>query len=262
MTSPDPLVTTVTPEHGSPAGGARHGDHRSAGGGEGSGESLVAEALHRLGTDVHGVVKPLLRGRIHLGALVLAAPAGALLVASARTGTGRLAAGVYVATLLALFGASAAYHRLGRTVRTQRVLRRVDHATIYLLIAGSYTPFCLLGLPGAWRWGMLAVIWTSAVVGVVLKLALFEASSVIGAVLYIAMGWAAVVAGPVLVGQVSLAVLALLVTGGLLYTLGAVVLSRRWPDPAPRVFGYHEVWHSAVVVAVACHYAAIFLLVT
>lgn len=212
-------------------------------------------------TDALGAPKPLLRGHIHLGALVLAVPGGVLLVASAATGVGQLAAAVYAASLVALFGASSAYHRLGRTLRTRQVLRRLDHASIYLLIAGSYTPFCLLVLRGAWGWSLLALVWTAAVVGVVAKLATFERANVFGAVLYIAMGWSAVVAVPVLVGRLPLLETTLLLTGGVLYTLGAVVLARRRPDPAPRVFGYHEVWHTMVVVAGLCHYIAIYSVV-
>ncbi|MEX2658781.1 MAG: hemolysin III family protein, partial [Acidimicrobiales bacterium] len=110
----------------------------------------------RLVTDVHGLIKPLLRGRIHLGAFLASIPAGALLVARAETGRSLASALIYAASLTALYGASSAYHRLGRSERSQRWLRRIDHATIYVLIAGTYTPICLLVLQGTTRWSLLA----------------------------------------------------------------------------------------------------------
>jgi hemolysin III len=205
--------------------------------------------------DVHGLEKPLLRGRIHAVAFFVAVPAGVVLVLSARAGVARVAAVVYALSLVALFGASSAYHRFGRTERSQRVLRRLDHSTIYILIAGSYTPVCLVVLDGWWRWTLLAGVWTAAIVGVVLKLVHFDRSSMVGGALYIVMGWAAVAAGPSLLGAVSTPTLVLLVAGGVVYTAGAIVLATRFPNPSPRVFGYHEVWHTMVVAACCCHYA-------
>ena len=207
--------------------------------------------------DVHGLMKPLLRGRIHLVGLVLAVPAGIALVAGAGSTRARVAAGVYAATLVVLFGASSAYHRLGRSPRSQRWLRRLDHSSIFLLIAGSYTPLCLVAVRG-WLGGtLLTAVWITALVGVVLKLGWFDRCNRIGAVLYIVMGWAAVAAMPALVSSVSFATLALIVSGGLVYTVGAIVLATRFPNPFPRVFGYHEVWHAMVVLAVVLHYTAI-----
>jgi hemolysin III len=201
--------------------------------------------------------RPLLRGRIHAAALVAAVPAGLALVAAARSGSARMSALVYAASLIALFGASSAYHRLARGERSSRWLRRLDHSTIYVLIAGSYTPLCVVVLQGWWGWSLLAVVWVAAVAGIVLKLVRFDASRRIGAVLYIAMGWAVAAASPVLVGAVPTSTLVLLVAGGLIYTVGAVVLLTKVPNPFPRVFGYHEVWHTMVVVAGVLHYLAI-----
>lgn len=184
-------------------------------------------------------------------------PAGALLVARAETGRSLASALIYAASLTALYGASSAYHRLGRSERSQRWLRRIDHATIYVLIAGTYTPICLLVLQGTTRWSLLAGVWFAAAVGVAIKLARFDGSHWLGSFLYAAMGWAALVAIPQLVTRLPVWVLALLAAGGLVYTVGAVILARRWPDPRPRVFGYHEIWHTMVVVAGICHYAAI-----
>jgi len=207
--------------------------------------------------DVHGLVKPMLRGRIHLAGLVAAVPAGIFLVADAGSATARTGAAIYAATLVALFAASSAYHRLGRTARSMTWLRRLDHSSIYLLIAGSYTPLCLLALRGWWGGLLLAAVWITAAVGVVLKLGWFDRSSRVGGVLYIVMGWAAVAATPKFVSTLSPTTLALLAAGGVLYTLGAVVLATRTPNPFPRVFGYHEVWHAMVLVAVVLHFAAI-----
>jgi len=211
--------------------------------------------------DVHGLVKPLLRGRLHLGALVASVPAVVALIAAATSVHARVAAVVYGVSLVSVFLVSSAYHRLARSPRSQQVLRRADHATIYLLIAGSYTPIALVAVGGAAGWAILAAAWSVAGLGVLLKVVWFHRAGVVGGVLYVGMGWMAVLAAPTLVGQVSMAELLLLVAGGLLYTVGVVVLARRRPDPWPRVFGYHEVWHTFVILAAACHYAAIFLIV-
>lgn len=212
--------------------------------------------------DVHGLEKPLLRGRIHAAALFAAIPAGIALVAAATGASARAGAAVYALSLVSLLGASSAYHRFGRTERTQRILRRLDHSSIYLLIAGSYTPLCLLALSGWWGATLLFVVWTAAIVGVVLKLTRFDSSHKIGYVLYLSMGWAVVAAGPALVSALEPLTLALLATGGVVYSLGSVVLATRTPNPLPRVFGYHEVWHLMVVVAAVLHYIAIYGVVT
>jgi hemolysin III len=219
----------------------------------------VTTERHHL--DVHGLVKPLLRGRLHLGAFVVAAPAAVALVAVATSPGARWAATVYGTTLLVLFGTSAAYHRLGRTLRSQALLRRLDHAAIYLLIAGSYTPVGVVAIGGWVGWTIVAVVWVAASTGVALKLGWFDAAQMVGGALYLVLGWLAVLAFPQLLSHVSDVALVLLVAGGLAYTCGAVVLARRRPDPAPRVFGYHEVWHSLVIVAAACHYAAMVLII-
>ena len=211
----------------------------------------------RLMVDVHGLIKPLLRGRIHVAAFLLSIPAGFVLLANASPGRSAAGALVYALSLTALYGASSAYHRLGRTVRSQRWLRRIDHGTIYVLIAGTYTPICLVVLDGALRWALLVAVWVTAAVGFVLKLARFDGSHWLGSVLYGAMGGAAVVAVPQLVTRLPMWVWALLAGGGAIYGVGALILARRWPDPRPRVFGYHEIWHTMVVVAGACHYAAV-----
>jgi hemolysin III len=169
----------------------------------------------------------------------------------------RAAVTMYAFSLVAVLAVSGAYHRLPRTERSRRWLRRIDHSTIYVLIAGSYTPISVLVLDGWWGWSLLAGVWAAAALGIVLKLARFEASAKLGAALYIVMGWAALVATPVIVTVIPADTLALLAGGGVIYTVGAVVLLTRFPNPFPRVFGYHEVWHTMVVVAAILHYLAI-----
>jgi hemolysin III len=211
--------------------------------------------------DVHGLVKPLLRGRIHLGALFVAVPAVTALVVLAASPRARIASAVYGATLVAVFAVSASYHRFGRTPRSQQLLRRADHATIFGLIAGSYTPVAVVAIGGWVGWSLVIVAWSVAALGMVLKVVWFDRAKVVGGVLYIALGWMVVVAGPFIVSHLSPTELLLLVAGGLLYTGGSIVLHRRRPDPFPLVFGYHEVWHACVVVAAACQFAAILLVV-
>jgi hemolysin III len=211
--------------------------------------------------DVHGLVKPLLRGRLHVAAAIIAVPAALVLVAVAGSSLATVTAGVYGASLVTLFGVSGSYHRLGHTGRLQVWLRRADHASIYFLIAGSYTPVALVAIGGWEGWAMVAAVWAAAVAGGLMKLVWFDRTRVAGWVLYLGMGWIVVLATPVLVSHIRGGQLALLAGGGLAYTFGAVVLGRRWPDPLPRVFGYHEVWHAMVIVAAALHYAAILAIV-
>ncbi len=203
--------------------------------------------------------RPRFRGRLHQFVFFLSIPAGVVVVAAAGTTPARLGALVYACSLTAMFATSAAYHRLAQTVRARLLMRRADHAMIFVLIAGSYTPVCLLALEGAWRVVALAVVWTGALLGVGLKLFRLQAMR-FGNALYLVLGWAVLALVPQLRQQPV--VLGLLAAGGALYTAGTVVLSRRRPDPLPEIFGYHEVWHCLVVAAGACHYAMIFLLVS
>jgi hemolysin III len=139
-------------------------------------------------------------------------------------------------------------------------LKRLDHSMIYVLIAASYTPVAALVLGGTWEVVLLSVIWAGAVVGVTLKMARPDGLSVVSATLYIVLGWLAIVALPQLAREMTRAELVLLLAGGLLYTAGAIMFAMRRPDPSPSIFGYHEVWHSFMVAAAACHYAMILLL--
>jgi hemolysin III len=213
------------------------------------------------GEGVSELAKPLLRGVLHQGAFFVGVVVAPLLVLSADGTRAKVAAGVFAASVVACFGASALYHRVTWTPRVRLWMRRIDHAGVYLLIAGTYTPVSLLVLRGAWRPTILAIVWTGAAAAIVLKFAWVQAPKWLAAAIGLALGWVAVVALPQLVGHMQPAAVALLVVGGLAYTLGAIVYARRHPDPAPAVFGYHELFHALTIVAVTCQYAAIALIV-
>jgi len=198
---------------------------------------------------------------MHVAAFVLAIPGGILLIVLARSASGTVAAAIYTAALLLGFGTSAGYHRLAKRARTQQLMQRLDHSMIFVLIAGSYTPICLLGLPTAWGVPILCVVWAGAVAGVVLKQVAFDRLKWLEYALYPILGWIVVVATPALFDGLSTTELSLLFAGGLLYTVGIPVLVREKPDPWPNTFGYHEIWHTFTVAAAGCHFATIALLV-
>jgi len=208
--------------------------------------------------------KPRLRGRLHQVAFVVSIPAGIALVWAADSMVARLAVLVYAVSLAAMFGTSAALHRRDWSPRALLRMDQLDRSMIYVLIAGSYTPVVLLALRPGWRVAFLALVWTVAAVGISLVL-IWHRGRVIFVtrmVLYLGLGWISVLLLPQLAETIGLRRLALGVLGGLLYTAGVVVLIRRRPDPNPRVFGYHEVWHAFTVAAGACHYALIWLIAT
>ena len=202
-------------------------------------------------------VKPRLRGLSHELAFYLALPLGVALVLEADTGRGRAAAAVFAASVAAMFGASGLYHRVDWPDTRRLWFRRLDHAGIYALIAGTYTPFGLLVLRGNWRVVVLAIVWSGAAAAIVLKFVWVAAPKWLAAAIGIALGWVAVIVLPQLVGRVNLAAVILLIAGGLAYTVGAIVYVRRRPDPMPAVFGYHELFHALTIVGVACQYVAI-----
>jgi hemolysin III len=210
--------------------------------------------MTRDAVDVHGRVRPLLRGWSHLVAAVVALPAGVALVAHASGAEARAAAAVYALSLLALFTASSSYHLGLGGVRRTPALRRLDHSSIYLLIAGSYTPVCLVVLATSPGLPLLVALWVAAIAGVTMKLTRFDGSHRVGFALYLTMGWAAIIALPGLIDGVSSSSLWLLGLGGVVYTTGAIVLAARAPNLVPGVFGYHELWHVMVIVAAAMHY--------
>jgi hemolysin III len=200
---------------------------------------------------------PRLRGVSHAIASVVAVAAAVVVVAlapSART-VGALA--VYGAGLIALFGGSALYHRWPGPPRFKPVLQRIDHSTIYVFIAASYTPIAVVLLHGVIAWIILVVAWAGAAAGVAFSLGWIEAPRAVVAGSYLALGWIAVIALPQLFGVLGLVPLILLGAGGLLYSAGAIVYATQRPDPWPRMFGFHEVFHALVIVAAAAQYVAI-----
>ena len=202
-------------------------------------------------------VKPLLRGWMHLVCFFLAIPAGVVVVALAQSPRGRVGALVYAVGLVALFGVSGTYHRLDWSATKRLFMQKLDHGTIFVMIAGSYTPVCLLVLQGWLAWVMLVVAWTGAAIGFVLAFSHGRATRIARGALYICLGWVSVIAMPQMWSHMSVTELVLIAVGGLLFTVGSVFLLTNWPDPFPRVFGYHEVWHLLVVAAVVCHFVAI-----
>ena len=199
---------------------------------------------------------PRMRGMLHLWAFWIALVAACGLVVVAAGATARTAAAVYGGGLCALFGGSALYHRWRWSPRWRPLLRRVDHSTIFVFIAASYTPPALLVLTDPLRWVVLVTVWAGALAGVVFSVAWIGAPRGLVAACYLALGWVALIAAPQLIERLSVTPLALLAAGGLLYTAGAVVYAVRRPDPWPRVFGFHELFHAFVVAAAAAHFAA------
>jgi hemolysin III len=203
----------------------------------------------------HERPKPRLRGRLHEVAFFVSLPAGLVLVLSASGSKAVVAAAIYWVALSSQFGVSAAYH-LGMWSEVGRErMRTLDHATIFVLIAGTYTPFCLLVLHGAAAIAVLVIVWTGAALGIAVKVYRIDLHVVSG-FLYLGLGWVAVIMFPALLRDLSTSELALMVAGGLLYSGGALVLALHRPNPWPRTFGYHEIWHAATIGAAACLYAA------
>jgi hemolysin III len=202
-------------------------------------------------------VKPLLRGVLHQGAWSVSLVVGVLLIVGADTPREIVSAAIFSSSVALCFGTSAVYHRVNWSPRPHLLMRRADHAAIYLLIGGTYTPVCLLTLHGAWRPTVLAVVWTGAAAAIVLELLWVTAPKWTAAAIPVALGWISVVVLPQLVARLNAAAITLLLVGGLVYTAGAVVYARRKPNPAPGIFGYHEVFHALTIVAVACQYVAI-----
>jgi hemolysin III len=199
---------------------------------------------------------PRLRGLLHAYAAWVAAVAAAALVLLAPDADARLAAAVYGAGLCALFGVSGLYHRWRWQPRWRPLLRRLDHSTIFVFIAASVTPVAVLVLDGSLRTVVLLTVWAGAAAGVAMSVAWITAPRVLVAASYLAVGWAGIAGVPQLVERLPAAPLALLALGGVLYTAGAVVYATRRPDPWPRTFGFHEVFHALVVAAAVAHFVA------
>jgi len=201
-------------------------------------------------------LKPLLRGVSHEIAAFIAAPASLALVASARSPEARVGAATYGASLFGLFLASAVFHRPTWSPRARRIVARFDNSAIFLLIAGTYTPICLI-VGGALGTGLLTTVWMGAALGIVLTVSWEAVPKPLMAGIYVLLGWVFVPAMASLRAALGTQALVLVVAGGLVYTAGAVVYALRRPDPFPRVFGYHEIFHALVIVAAACHFVAV-----
>ena len=194
-------------------------------------------------------------------AFLIAGPAGLVLAAVARTTAARVAVAIYAGALVTVFWVSSMYHRKPWSAEQKARWQHYDHAAIYLLIAGTYTPYCMLALEGAWRGWMLAAVWIGAAIGVLVKLYRVDLH-VLSGTMYLGLGWLAVIALPRFMDSLGAVSFALTVAGGLLYSGGALVLATHRPKLLPGTFGYHELWHAATVAAAACHYVAVLTIVT
>jgi hemolysin III len=202
--------------------------------------------------------KPRLRGVSHEWAFFISLPLGLLLVVSAPSGRAALAAGIYALSVALLFGASALYHRITwASAAARRWMRRVDHSMIFILIAGTYTPFALLTLDGTLATVILVAVWAGTGAGIVMSLVWPDAPKWLLAVVYVALGWVAIAAFPSMLDRLGITAMALVGAGGALYTAGAVIYATRRPNPAPTVFGYHEIFHALVIAAAALQYAVV-----
>jgi hemolysin III len=210
-----------------------------------------------MGTVLEEAIKPRLRGVSHSYAFFVSLGCGVALILAASDGRARVAASIYAVAVSALFGTSALYHRLTWRPKARRWMRRLDHSMIFVLIAGTYTPVALLALKGSLASTLLIVLWAGALGGVVFKLAWIDAPKWLFAAVYVALGLVtAAIFGelPAAIGWLGAAGLA---TGGVLYVAGAVIYASGRPNPSPKVFGYHEVFHVLVIAAAALHYAVI-----
>ena len=202
-------------------------------------------------------VKPRLRGVSHQYAFYVAVVLGAVAVLVADGARERASVTVYAIGICGLFGVSALYHRIDWQPTARRWMKRADHSMIFVFIAATYTPVAVLALDGTLSTVILFVVWAGALGGVVLKLAWIDAPKWVAAVVYVALGWVAIATGPELWGAIGWLGFLGIAAGGVLYSLGAFVYARGWPNPSPEVFGYHEVFHVFVIVAAALHYAVI-----
>jgi hemolysin III len=207
--------------------------------------------------EVAAKVKPRLRGVSHFWAFFAALAAGAVLVAMAPDGRATLAAAIYAGSLATLFGVSALYHRVNWRPAARRWMRRLDHSAIFLLIAGTVTPFALLVMSGPFATALLIAVWAGAAAGIVVEMFWVDAPKWATAMIYLGVGWIGAIGFPAIVVNAGAGAGVLIAIGGVLYTAGAVVYARQRPDPNPAVFGYHEIFHVLVIAAAIAHFTAV-----
>jgi hemolysin III len=215
-----------------------------------------SQAYDRRVETAQRLVKPRLRGVVHELGFYAAVAVGVVVVVTAEPGRARVAGLIFASCVALCFGASAVYHRPTWRPRARAWLARLDHAGVYLLIAGSYAPFGLIVLSKGWAIPVLAIVWGGALAAIVLKLCWVQAPKWLSVVIGLTLGWVGAVAFPQLLKLSPVAIL-LVVASGLFFTLGAIVYARRRPDPRPQLFGYHELFHVLTVAAVACEYVAV-----
>jgi len=206
---------------------------------------------------VSDAVKPHLRGWIHAGVTPFVVVASIVLVVLSPTPTAKWSTAVFGLTAIMLFGTSAVYHRGHWSPRTSAVLRRLDHTNIFLIIAGTYTPLAVLLLPADTARTLLLVVWTGALIGTLARIFWLNAPRWVYVPVYVALGWVAVWFFPAFYRSGGLAILVLIAAGGLAYTLGAIVYGMKRPNPSPRWFGFHEIFHVLTVIGYGCHYVAV-----
>ncbi len=217
----------------------------------------LALTVHR----VEEALKPRLRGVLHEAAFAISLVTGTVIVCLTHGAMATVSVSVYATAVALLFGTSAAYHRGTWSPRAQSIMSRLDHSMIFVLIAGTYTPLCLVLLDGWVRWLIFSLVWGGALGGIIARNAARHAPRWIFVTFYLVLGWIAVAIIPQVLSVGGVAVLVLLLVGGLLYSVGAVVYARRSPNPSPQWFGFHEVFHAFTLAAFAAHYVAISLAV-
>lgn len=204
-------------------------------------------------------VKPKLRGWLHAGTFPLALAAGIVLIAVAPSTEVRISAAIYTLTATLLFGISAMYHRGLWSPRVKATLKRFDHANIFLIIAGTYTPFTLLLLTPGQAAMLLSVVWAGALLGVGFRVLWVGAPRWLYVPIYVALGWSAVFWLPAFASRGGAAVVTLIIVGGVMYTIGAVIYGAKRPNPSPRWFGFHEIFHAFTLAGFASHHVGIWL---
>lgn len=223
-------------------------------------DSFVDDVGDRLRGTVEEI-KPKLRGWLHAATAPLALISFLVMLVLAESRMARAGAAIFMVSALLLFGVSAVYHTVPWRERAKQILRRLDHSNIFVMIAGSYTPFSLLLLEPKQATTLLVLVWSGAILGVLFKVFWLSAPRWVYVPLYLALGWAALIYLPDFMAAASTPVFVMLSLGGLFYTLGALVYAFQWPDPNPKWFGFHEVFHSLTIAAFIVHYIGVSLLV-